>query len=234
MELVFSFQSSTLGKVKKSVRDRIINKAEELFFRYGIKSVTMDDIARELGISKKTIYLHFPDKDSILLVVVERHLDCDRQEAAQMHKLAIDPIAEMVWSSEMMKQQLVGINPTLLFDMKKYHPAAWAVFELHKRDFFLNIIRINLTKGVEMGLYRSDLNIEVIARLHLEEIELCFNPDVFPPRQFNIITTQLALLDHFIRGAVTSNGLDLYEKYRQKPPNITVQPLSYQTDSLSN
>ena len=210
------------------MRERIISKAEELFFRYGIKSVAMDDIARDLGISKKTIYQHFADKDSVLLAVVTNHVQCDRQEADDMQRLAIDPIAEVVWTSEMIKQQLADMNPTLLFDMKKYYPAVWDVFNFHKQQFMLELIQTNLLKGVKMGLYRADLNVEVMARLRLEEIELGFNPDVFPPRQFNMVDTQLVFLDHFIRGVVTKEGLELYEKYRQQSPNPKVAPLSYQ------
>ena len=92
----------------------------------------------------------------------------------------------------------------------------------------LELIQTNLLKGVKMGLYRADLNVEVMARLRLEEIELGFNPDVFPPRQFNMVDTQLVFLDHFIRGVVTKEGLELYEKYQQQSPNPKVAPLSYQ------
>lgn len=102
------------------VRERILDKAQELFFRYGVKSVTMDDIARELGISKKTIYQHFEDKNAMVFAGVEHHFECDRMLAEQMQIAAPDPIAEVVMASEMMRQTMSGMNPTAIFDIKKY------------------------------------------------------------------------------------------------------------------
>ncbi|MEZ4902470.1 MAG: TetR/AcrR family transcriptional regulator [Spirosomataceae bacterium] len=198
------------------MRGRILEKAQGLFFRYGIKSVSMDDIARELGISKKTIYQHFADKDAIVYAGVEEHFICERQDSERMQAEAPDPIAEVVMTSEMMRQVMVGMNPAMIFDLKKYYPRAWNSFTAFKNGFILNIIRKNLLKGIEMGLYRTDLNVEVTARLRNEEIELGFDPQIFPVNQFNPLEIQLSLLDHFIRGIVTPQGLNLYEDYLHK------------------
>jgi len=208
------------------VRARIIEKAQELFFRYGIKSVSMDDIARELGISKKTIYQHFEDKDAIVFAGIEEHFECERRDSKQMQEAAPDPIAEVVMSSEMMRQMLTGMNPSMVFDLKKYYPRAWATFTGFKNGFILDIIRQNLIKGIEMGLYRADLNVEVLARLRNEQIELGFDPQVYPSSQFNPLDIQLALLDHFIRGVVTPQGLNLYEDYIHKRLSLTITPLT--------
>lgn len=200
------------------MRQRIIEKAERLFFKYGIKSVTMDDIARELGISKKTIYQHFPDKDGIVLAVAENHFDCDRHEAHQMQCEAIDPIAELVLTSEMMRASLSELNPALIFDLRKYYPSVWGLFQQYKHDFILELLRNNLTKGISMGLYRPDLSVEVIARVRLEQVDAVFNTDVFPSNKFNFLEVQLILLDHYIRGIVTDKGACLYEQYIQGAP----------------
>ncbi|MFN8346445.1 MAG: TetR/AcrR family transcriptional regulator [Spirosomataceae bacterium] len=198
------------------MRERILDKAQELFFRYGVKSVTMDDIARELGISKKTIYQHFEDKNAMVFAGVEHHFECDRALAEQMQAEAPDPIAEVVMASEMMRQTMAGMNPTAIFDIKKYYPQAWDLFSKYKKQFILEIVKQNLKKGMEMGLYRSAINIEVIARLRLEQIEMGLDPYIFPLGQFNPLDTQLELLDHFLRGIVTLDGLSLYEKYLAK------------------
>jgi TetR/AcrR family transcriptional regulator, cholesterol catabolism regulator len=200
------------------VRERIIEKAERLFFKYGIKSVTMDDIARELGISKKTIYQHFTDKDGIVLAVAENHFQCDRVEAHQMQNEAIDPIAELVLTSEMMRASLSELNPAMIFDLRKYYPSVWALFQRYKHDFILDLLRTNLVKGVAMGLYRPDLSVEVIARVRLEQVDAVFNTDAFPSNKFNFLEVQLILLDHFIRGIVTEKGATLYEQYLHGAP----------------
>ena len=198
------------------MRERILEKAQVLFFRYGIKSVTMDDIARELGISKKTIYQHFEDKDAIVLACIETHFFCERADSERMQAEAPDSIAEVVMASEQMRQMMTGMNPAMIFELKRYYPRAWDSFTEFKNGFVLDLIRKNLLKGIETGLYRADLNVEVMARLRNEEIELGFDSDIFSPRQFNILDIQLTVLDHFIRGVVTPQGLNLYEDYLHK------------------
>jgi TetR/AcrR family transcriptional regulator, cholesterol catabolism regulator len=188
-------------------------------FRYGIKSVTMDDVAREVGISKKTIYQHYEDKDAVVMAMVAAHFEEERDCATKQQAEAKDPIQEVVWASEMMRQQLSEMNPTALFDMKKYYPTAWDLFVEFKKSFLFNLIRQNLIKGIEMGLYRHGLNVEAIARLRLEQVEIGFDPNVFAPLQFNIVETQVAFLDHFIRGIVTERGLALYQKYQDPLPS---------------
>lgn len=206
------------------VRERILDKAQELFFRYGVKSVTMDDIARELGISKKTIYQHFEDKNAMVFAGVEHHFECDRTLAEQMQIEAPDPIAEVVMASEMMRQTMSGMNPTAIFDIKKYYPKAWDLFSKYKKEFILELVKKNLRKGVEMGLYRPSVNVEVIARLRLEQIEMGLDPYIFPLGQFNPLDTQLELLDHFLRGIVTPEGLNLYEIYLEKQLSAPIVP----------
>ncbi|TAE40136.1 MAG: TetR/AcrR family transcriptional regulator [Runella slithyformis] len=204
------------------MRERILEKANDLFFRYGIKSVTMDDIARELGISKKTIYQHFADKDAIVYAGVAAHFEQERCESEQMRAEAADPIAEVVMGSEQMRQMLTGMNPSMFIDLKRYYPRAWALFTEFKNGFISDLIRQNLIQGIEMGLYRVDLNVEVMARLRNEEIELGFDPDIYPPQKFNLLDVQLALLDHFLRGVVTPKGLEMYENYKKNQLSLTV------------
>jgi TetR/AcrR family transcriptional regulator, cholesterol catabolism regulator len=204
------------------VRQRIIDKSQELFFRYGIKAVTMDDIARELGISKKTIYQHFEDKDAIVLAGVTAHFDEERCQSEELQAKAPDPIAEVVMASEQMRQMLTGMNPTMIFDLKRYYPQAWASFTEFKNDFILDNIRTNLKKGIQLGLYRKDINVEVLALLRNEQVELGFDPQIYPPQKFNMLDVQLSLLDHFLRGVVTDEGLKLYENYLVNQLSLTV------------
>jgi AcrR family transcriptional regulator len=204
------------------VRKRILDKSQELFFRYGVKAVTMDDIARELGISKKTIYQHFEDKDAIVLAGVADHFDEERCQSEALQAQAPDPIAEVVMASEQMRQMLTGMNPTMIFDLKRYYPQAWTLFTEFKNGFILETIRVNLKKGIELGLYRKDLNVEVLARLRNEQVELGFDPQIYPPQKFNMLDVQMALLDHFLRGVVTDEGLKLYENYLENQLSMTV------------
>lgn len=198
------------------MKERILDKAIELFFRYGIRTITMDDIARELGISKKTIYQHFQDKEDIIFEALQSHFNKEKCNAEEIRMAAPDPIAEVVMSSQQLRQAISGMNPTLIFDIKRYHPRAWEAFVGFKNGFILEVLRNNLERGKALGLYRADMHIDILAILRNEEVDLGFDPQIFPPSKFNILEVQLIILDHFLRGVLTPKGLELYENYLQQ------------------
>ena len=158
----------------------------------------MDDIARELGISKKAIYQHFEDKNAMVYAGVEHHFACDRTIAEQLQNEAPDPIAEVVMTSEMMRQTMAGMNPTAIFDIKRYYPQAWDLFSKYKKEFVLEMVKKNLLKGVELGLYRSTINADILSRLRLEQIEMGLDPYLFPLGQFNPTSFHWDSLTHWI------------------------------------
>jgi TetR/AcrR family transcriptional regulator, cholesterol catabolism regulator len=190
---------------------RILQQADTMFLRYGLRSVTMDDIAKELGISKKTIYLYFADKDTLVDKVTEYMLEEEKNKADQIYKIAQNPIEEMFLSTKMMKEMLQNINAVLFYDMQKYYPESWKkylAFKIH----FLEIIKRNLNEGILQKLYRPEINIEILAKLRVESVDLGFNMEVFPTSKYNILDIQLESIDHYIRGIVTPKGLEVYEK----------------------
>lgn len=196
-------------------KERILETSEELFFRFGIRSVTMDDIAKALGISKKTIYIHFKDKDEIVEGVAEQALQRDKCESEKIHDRAKDPIDEIIQSTQLMRDMVANIHPALLFDLQKYHPKAWKRYTGHKEGFVKIVLR-NITEGQQQGLYREDINPDILARFRVESIDSAFNTDIFPTKQFSLVDVQIQLIDHFLRGILTATGLKLYEKYKQE------------------
>ncbi|GGD54386.1 TetR family transcriptional regulator [Emticicia aquatilis] len=195
------------------VRERILKTAEELFMKFGIRSVTMDEIASELGISKKTIYMHFEDKDAIVHEVATFRMSCEQDISEQIWKEAENPIHEVVKEIEMLKTHVAALNPVVIYDLKKYYPKTWAVFQQHKQTIFLDITRRNLQEGVKQGLYRPEINIEVLSRLRMEEIDFAFDQSVFPNNVFNQFEIHQTFIDHFLRGVLTPKGLTVYEQY---------------------
>lgn len=188
------------------VKQRIQQKADELFFRYGAKAVTMDDIARELGISKKTIYLHFPDKDAVVLSVVQQHIHNDKCEYEYLNEQVPNVVERFLKASAMMRESLTMMNPHLVYEIQKYHPRAWQVFEQHLNDFALNAIVSELKQGIVDGVFRSDFDIEVLAKLRLKQVQLGFDPFLFPPNKYNIANLQDTFLMHFMAGILTEKG----------------------------
>ena len=197
------------------IKERIIAKAREQFFRYGVKSVTMDDIASELGISKKTIYQHFEDKDAIVHQLMMGEMLQDKCEWDNLCNISKNVIEKTVKSMEIIKKAFAEINPSTFFDIKKYHPKTWLLFQEHKQNFILESIRKELLEGIEQGFYRSDIKIDILVRMRMEQIETGFDPHLFPPNKFSLIEVELTMLDHFIRGILTTKGLEVYQEYIQ-------------------
>ncbi len=199
----------------RTMREKILTEAEKLLWKFGVKSVTMDDIARQVGISKKTIYQHFVDKDDIVLQVMRTHLERDQNEMNCMATESADPIHELLRMSEMMRKKNHEVNPSTLIDIQRHYPKAWTVFLDFKEKHIITSIRLNLQTGIEQGLYRTDLDLEVMARLRIESIQLGFDDRVFPNALTNMLAIQEQLLHHFIRGILTEKGFVLYNQYNQ-------------------
>ncbi|MFD2523758.1 TetR/AcrR family transcriptional regulator [Emticicia soli] len=197
------------------IRERILQTAEALFRKFGIRSVTMDEIASELGISKKTIYQNFEDKDSIVHEIARLNMMCDIEESERIHKESANPIEQVFREATLLRKQASTINPAVFYDLKKYHPKTWQLFQEYNKVNFLEIVKNNLREGIEQGFYRAEIDIEILARLRLEEVECAFNRDVFPPEKFNQTEVHTTFIDHYLRGIMTQKGLDFYEKCKK-------------------
>ena len=197
------------------IRDRILGASQELLFKFGVRSVTMDDIAKQLGISKKTIYTCFSDKNELVTKFMEGKLHEHQACFDNITSHCTNAIDEIVKSMQEMGHLFSQINPNFIYDIQKHHPEAWQLFKDFKDKHIAGMIERNLKQGISEGLYRADINIKIISRLRLETIELAFNPNIFPPELFNIREVQLQLLDHFLHGITTLKGHRLINKYRE-------------------
>ena len=196
-------------------REKILFAAYELFFRYGIKSVTMDDIAKHLSISKKTIYLSFQDKDEVVHTLMEQVLLKDQAEFITIAKNTSNVVEEVFVMMKKMNGILNTINPNIFYDLKKYHPKTWSLFHKFRMEFVVNCVVVSLEKGKKDGLVRLDINSNILAKLRGEEIEMGFNPAVFPIDKFKILDVQIAFVEHFLYGICTLKGHKLINKYKK-------------------
>jgi AcrR family transcriptional regulator len=194
--------------------DRIIEGARELFFRHGMKSVTMDDLAGHLGISKKTLYQYYNDKDALVFDITTREIRLHAAAVAEIRKQSADAIQEILSAMKIMSAMMNKIAPTVFYDLQKYYKNSWKSFTDFKNHQMCDFIEENLRRGIRQGLYRKELNLKIMARLRLEELQLGFNPEVFPPDRFNIFEVQLSMMEHFLHGIVTLKGYEFIEKYK--------------------
>lgn len=193
---------------------RILEVGAELFMRYGIKSVTMDDLASELSMSKKTIYQYYKDKDEFVYQVAKCEMDKDYCDMLALKSGTADAIEEIYNISEYIKVVTKKIHPSLLFDLKKYHPRAWEVFRSFKHTQSVKLIEETLQRGMSEGLFRQEIDARVLAIMRMEQITTGFDPDAFSPTQFDIPTVQMQIFDHFVHGIATPKGLDLLQNYQ--------------------
>lgn len=196
-------------------KHRILHGAQELFFKYGIKSVTMDDIAKHLGISKKTIYQFYSDKDDIVHSLMEVKLKEDEVEFRADAEKAQNIIEEVFLHTKRLNHIFSNINPNIFYDLQKFHPKSWALFKTFKEKCIQQIVETALEKGKEQGLVRKEINTKIIAKLRMEEIEMGFNPVLFPPDKYKMAEVQVTFIEHFLYGVCTLKGHKLINKYNE-------------------
>lgn len=196
-------------------RNKILESAKELFFMHGIKRITVDDICQQIGVSKKTLYVFFKNKEELIERLLENNLNENKKEFENIFKKSNNSIQEIILLMEHLAEMFSEINPYVFYDLQKYHPVVWRQFKEFKETFLFQIIVKNLEKGIQEGLYRHKINIEILAKLRIEETQMAFNPLIFQKEKYKISEIQIELLDHYLHGITTLKGHKLINKYRQ-------------------
>ncbi|MBL0133000.1 MAG: TetR/AcrR family transcriptional regulator [Chitinophagaceae bacterium] len=195
-------------------KERILVKAGEMFMRYGIRSVSMDDIAAQLGMSKKTIYQFFGDKDELVDAVMEVEIGRMQEDCSMCSFSARDAVDEIFLTMEQIQDQMQNMNQMVVYDLEKFHHKTYIKFREHKDNYLYKIIADNLVRGMNEGLYRPELNINIIARFRLESMMMAFNIDLFPTKKFSLVEVTSELIEHYVFGLATNKGHKLIEKYK--------------------
>ncbi|OOQ61656.1 TetR/AcrR family transcriptional regulator [Mucilaginibacter pedocola] len=198
-----------------SQEERIIKGALDLFLQAGIKSVTMDDIARHLGMSKKTIYQYFGDKNELVVALVKDRLKEDEAQINAMIESASNVVEEMLNMMKCSEDILSRVNPIVFHDMQKYHPEAWEEFQKFKSHVLIEKLEQLLAKGMAEGVIRKDLDVKILATMRVNQVEMGFNTAIFPISHFNSWKVQLQLLEHFNYGICTIKGHELLDQYKK-------------------
>lgn len=200
-------------------QERIKNKADELFRRFGIRSVTMDEIASQLGISKKTIYQFYSDKNDLVDAVTLQEIGFSQQRCQADVAASENAIDEIFRVMEFVEIMFRNMNPNMVHDLEKYHPKSFKKFMEHKNKFLYEMIRQNIERGIREGLYRPEINIEIMTRFRLESMMLAFDTGLFAPSNFSLVQLQQEILEHFLYGLATLKGYKLILKYKMQRIN---------------
>jgi len=196
--------------------ERIKQKAFELFMQYGFRSVSMDDIAGNLGMSKKTIYQSFADKEELVTAIVDDTLLENQECCIDDKNKADNAVHEIFLAIDMFVEMFSQMNPSLLYDMQKYHPHAFARFQKHKNEFLYNVMKENIIRGIKEELYRHDLNLEFSARFRVETMMLPFNPEFQHKVKLDIIRMHEEMMMQYLFSLASPKGYKLIVKYQQE------------------
>jgi TetR/AcrR family transcriptional regulator, cholesterol catabolism regulator len=203
------------------VKERIKQKADELFRRYGIKSVTMDEIANQLGVSKKTIYHSFSDKNELVDEVIADMLQFNK-ECCQSYKAdSQNAVHEIFMALDMLQVIFDNMNPSILHDIERNYPLTYKKFKDYKYKFLYDLVKENMVRGIEEELYRPEINIDVLAKIRLETMMLPFDEQLFPKNKFSMVFLHQQLIEFFLFGIASLKGYKLILKYQKERQNKT-------------
>ena len=194
----------------------ILDQAHRIFMRFGVKSMTMDDVATHLRMSKKTLYEHFTDKNDLVEQVVAGVCKHHRTSIDAICAKGMNAIDENHEITTFIVGQIGGVHPSVQFDLQKYHPKAWGILEHSEQTDIHRCVTDNLRKGIKEGLYRDDLDVEVITRFYVARIDATWDGRVFPAEQFNIKDVLWKHFEYHIRGIASKKGVDYLEKKVKK------------------
>ncbi len=210
-----SFLSFAFSMTEFEISERIKQTAHDLVMQYGIRSVSMDEIATTLGISKKTIYQHFADKDELVEAVIQDVVRFNQQCCSKDREQSKDAIHEIFLAMEMMQEMFQDMNPAIIFELEKFHPKAFKIFLDHKYNFLSNVLLENIHRGRQEGLVRDDFDEEVIVKLRIETILLPFNIKLFPKNKYQLVELGNQFTEHYLYGIASAKGCKLIVKYKQ-------------------
>ena len=190
----------------------VLNKAKELFFAYGLKSISMDDLAKQSGISKKTIYQAVADKQELVGKVVDELIQCHKEPMISA-KAEKNAVAEVLSLSCLPFNTLAAININFFFELEKFFPAEWKKLMEYKNKSMVPAIIKNLKRGIAEGLFHEEIDISFVAAIRLQQIATALNPNDFQEKRQDPQQLMNDLTLFYLQSITTTKGKRLLNKY---------------------
>ena len=215
METFFVFKVSVICLQKIAVERDIVVSASSLFLQYGYKAVTMDDIAEHMHISKKTIYVHFSDKTSLVRSAVFHVFEEVKDKIIAVQSSIENPIKALYETKKIAVEVLGKKDKSPQYQLQKYYPSIYA--EIRKKEFSAlgETFKMNLNKGIESGLFRASIDTEFITRIYFNGFRGLRDIELFPPKDTDIDLIIGKYIDYHLRAIVTPKGLNFLEEYNE-------------------
>ncbi len=196
------------------IRERITRKAAEMFIILGIKRVKMDTIAQKLNISKRTIYDNFRNKDALIRATIDltqKELNDINNKIINNSENIIEAVLSLLQNGS---ELLAGINPQYYTDLKRLYPDIWKEKIEQSKEHSFKLILELLKKGKEQGIYRQEINEEIITLILTGQLYMLFEQKLFPAGKFSIVEVYENIIINMTRGVATNKGLELLEKHK--------------------
>ncbi len=198
---------------RMEMKEKIAVRASELMMQFGIRTVTMDDISKDLGISKKTIYQYFKDKKELVNTITSIHLNIEKERFEGTAEESENSVRELIMVSQCLRESMKDMKMSLMNELQKFYPEAWKMYEDFKKGVMLeSIIRV-IERGQKEGLFRKDVDPYVIAVMRIEQVQTFIMKNLFPKDKYTLYDVQMQLFDHFIHGLFTIDGHQLFNEY---------------------
>jgi AcrR family transcriptional regulator len=194
----------------------ILTEAEKLFMKFGMRSVTMDDIAKHLAMSKKTIYANFKDKDDLVISLISKMQQEDECKMKQASKNSTNAVEEVFFMMDCVKDILANINPIVFYDLEKYHNKAYKMLMDFHHTHIFETIKICLERGIEENVFREDINTEILAGARVAQINWIFESDLVRSGKYSMFDLVSQTTIHFLYGICTLSGHILINNYTNK------------------
>ncbi|MCF8227850.1 MAG: TetR/AcrR family transcriptional regulator [Bacteroidales bacterium] len=194
----------------------ILIKARDVSFTYGIRSMSMNDISRKLGISKSTLYKYVKNKTDLVEKMMEYEREGFKRIFLDYDFEGVNAIDILLIVSKEVSKNFADVNPSITFDLKKYYPNLYQRHIDERTNFIFEKIKINLQKGISQGMYREDLSVELAARLYISRLLDLHNEDLFPPDKFSFQTLFNFMFESWIRGIARPEGVKYFEERFEK------------------
>ncbi len=188
------------------MKEKILNKATDLFLMLGFKSVTMDDLAQEMGISKKTIYTHYQNKTQLVEACTMRMFFYISDGIDTICALEKNPIEELYDIKRFVMQHLKDEKSSPQYQLQKYYPVIYNTLREKQYEMMQDCVVINIKRGIAMGIYRENLNVDFVSRIYFSGVTSIKDYKLFPPNKFNMSLLQDHYLEYHLRGIVTPKG----------------------------
>jgi AcrR family transcriptional regulator len=189
----------------------ILELVHKLYQRYGIKSVTMDDVAKHLGISKKTLYEHFRDKEDLVRNVLLQENNHQVRFFKAIEEKKLNAIEELFEVYKMLNLIFKEYNPSMEYDLRKYYPDLFITITQIRRKRMYESVYNNLNKGKKEGLYRKELNAKIISKLHVIRTENFFDNDIFTQEELISFKMFHEVFIYHLQGILSHEGRSFFE-----------------------